>query len=82
MDLVTPAPSVDATDDDARDSRSGRSDRDRGTDREHRPAPVEELFSPDGPDRLAFDAEMDRVVDELYRRIERRMRIERERRGL
>lgn len=91
MDLARPAPSVDRTTTDH--GRSGRDDRDPvgmtspetgtgGRDRTHRPAPVEELFAPGGPENPGFDAELDRVVDELYRRIERRMRIERERRGL
>jgi hypothetical protein len=90
MDLARPAPSVDRTRTD--DDRSGGDHRTGteastgretdGRDRTHRSAPVTELFAPGGPENPGFDAEMDRVVDELYRRIERRMRIERERRGL
>lgn len=82
-ELISPAPTVDGTaaDEDRSWTRDRQSDHTSESRRTHRPAPVEELFVPGGPD-MGADAELDRVVDKLYRRIERRLRIERERRGL
>jgi hypothetical protein len=37
---------------------------------------------PEGSETLSMDADVDRVVDVLYRRLERKLRIERQRKGL
>jgi len=89
LHVKQPAPRVDAT---HREARSGpryeqrpgeserRADESRGTDPVERA--VEDAFFGQGSDLSAYDAEVDRVVDRLYREVERKMRIERERRGL
>ncbi|MEF8851050.1 MAG: hypothetical protein V5A44_03445 [Haloarculaceae archaeon] len=43
---------------------------------------VEAAFFGRGTGLSAYDSEIDRVVERLYREVERKMRIERERRGL
>jgi hypothetical protein len=86
LDVKRPAPTVDVTSRSRRDGPDERpppGDGDRGsasTERGERA--VEEAFFGNGPDPLASDAEVDRVVDRIYRKVERKMRIERERRGL
>jgi len=97
LDIKQPAPRVDATrrdtgsgpqyetrpDDGGRGGgrdRGGRRGAGRDTDGVGRA--VEEAFFGQGSDLTAYDAEIDRVVDRLYREVERKMRIERERRGL
>ncbi len=88
LDIRRPAPTVDATRRDevtrapADDRRPEReADRSRDTDHEMEGA-IEEVFSRHGSDLTAYNSEVDRVVDRLYREVERKMRIERERRGL
>jgi hypothetical protein len=68
------------------DQRAGRDERGRASE-PRRAADgieraVEDAFFGQGSDLSAYDAEIDRVVDRLYREVERKMRIERERRGL
>jgi hypothetical protein len=94
LDIRRPAPRVDATRgehqsgprDERRPEESGQ-----GTRRESsgvRPTggdlgrAVEEALFRGGSDLSAHNTELDRVVDRLYRQVERRMEIERERRGL
>jgi hypothetical protein len=94
LDIRRPAPRVDATRGESqagpryerRPEESGQ-----GTRRESggvRPTgggverAVEEALFREGSDLSAHNAELDRVVDRLYRQVERRMEIERERRGL
>ncbi|PSQ19187.1 hypothetical protein BRD00_02785 [Halobacteriales archaeon QS_8_69_26] len=68
---------------DGRTERQSRSvDPGEGESTEDVSPGVDELLSPEGPELLAYDADVDRVVDRLYRELERKMRIERERRGL
>ena len=91
MHVKQPAPRVDATHREAStgpsyEQRPGENGPDRGaraprgTDAVEQA--VESAFFGQGSDLSAYDAEVDRVVDRLYREVERRMRIERERRGL
>jgi hypothetical protein len=91
LHVTEPAPRVDATRREATsgpryEQRTGRDERGsgdeprRGTDAVERA--VEAAFFGQGSDLSAYDAEIDRVVDRLYREVERKMRIERERRGL
>jgi hypothetical protein len=92
LDVRRPAPTVDAT---RRDEQRGPRYEERPDDVGHERADsgarratgdpveraVEDMFR-QGSDLSAYDAEIDRVVDRLYREVERKMRIERERRGL
>lgn len=91
MHVKRPAPRVDAThrestpgpryDQRAGESVPGRDDRSRrGGDAVERA--VEEAFFGRGSGLSAYDSDIDRVVNRLYREVERKMRIERERRGL
>lgn len=94
LDIRRPAPRVDAT---AGETQSGpryeRRPGDGGQGARQasdgvRPTgggverAVEEALFREGSDLSAHNAELDRVVDRLYRQVERRMEIERERRGL
>jgi|GEM_PF-2545101 len=94
LDIRQPAPRVDAT---RGESQAGpryeRRPEESGQRTRHesggvRPTSggveraVEEALFREGSDLSAHNAELDRVVDRLYRQVERRMEIERERRGL
>ncbi len=91
MHVKRPAPRVDAT---HRESTPGRRHEQRagesvpGRDDESRRGgdaverAVEEAFFGQGSGLSAYDSDIDRVVNRLYREVERKMRIERERRGL
>lgn len=94
LDLHRPAPTVDATrgeevarqepperDTEPRsDQRSGtRPKGDVGTEAERA---IEETFLGSGSEPSVYSADVDRIVDRLYREVERKMQIERERRGL
>ncbi|NGM68008.1 hypothetical protein G6M89_03090 [Natronolimnobius sp. AArcel1] len=58
--------------------QSNRHGHNRTADRDQRPA----VDLPWGEESVQFDADVDRIVDRLYRKLERKQRIERERRGL
>jgi hypothetical protein len=98
LDVKQPAPTVDATPRAGRPERRGQqspdqrpppredwpSDRGDGDERREDPPrrAVQDAFFDQGSELMASDAEVDRVVEKLYREVERKMRIERERRGL
>lgn len=69
--------------DPAESSPGDRADRgQRRQDRRRDPAVGGDLSVPDESGTLSMDADVDRVVDVLYRRLERKFRIERQRKGL
>lgn len=85
LDLKRPAPRVDATrqetDEQVREPRPAEPDRSSDLPDDAERAIREAFFEP-GAELSAHSSEVDRVVDKLYREVERRMQIERERRGL
>lgn len=96
LDIRQPAPRVDATRREQSGPRyetspdasaSGRTrdhtrGREQGRNGEGIDRAIEEAFFGQRSDLSAHSAEIDRVVERLYREVERRMEIERERRGL
>ncbi|MEF8776732.1 MAG: hypothetical protein V5A43_09565 [Haloarculaceae archaeon] len=94
LDLHRPAPTVDATrgEEIARqgpperetgpraDRRSG--DREEGGGGTEAERAIEETFLGNRSEPSVYSADVDRIVDRLYREVERKMQIERERRGL
>jgi len=81
LTVKTLAPRIDVTRRDIthRDTgQGGQGSQSRGTER----AGVDEIVSAGGPERSPYPSDIDRVVEKLYREIERKSRIERERRGL
>ncbi len=79
-DAATSAADTGATSADAADVSARTADR-PSTDAA--PAPdIDDVFGPGGTEFPSFDADVDRIVDRIYKELERKMRIERERRGL
>lgn len=81
LTVKTLAPTVDVTHREQRRDITHRSEPDRQSAGATRGG-LDELVSGDGPERSKYPSDVDRIVEKLYREIERKSRIERERRGL
>ncbi|PSP60053.1 hypothetical protein BRC73_04130 [Halobacteriales archaeon QH_7_66_37] len=82
LTVKTLAPRIDATqrEESTRDVTRRSREQERGAG--EREQDLEELLSGSGIDASPSSTQVDRLVEKLYRKLERKMRIERERRGL
>ena len=82
LTVKTLAPRIDATqrEESTRDVTRRSREQERGAG--GREQDLEELLSGSGIDASPSSTQVDRLVEKLYRKLERKMRIERERRGL
>lgn len=87
LDVKRSAPRVDATREES--TEQVRADRDRRPGPERPPRgpeeaeqAIQEVFFESGTGLSPHNSAVDRIVDKLYREVERRIEIERERRGL
>ena len=78
---LEPTKRIDPTETPPGGDRAGR-DRTNQSRRPDRVAGGGDVSLPEGSETLSMDADVDRVVDVLYRRLERKLRIERQRKGL
>ena len=78
---LEPTKRIDPTETPPGGDRAGR-DRTNQSRRPDRVAGGGDVSLPDESGSLSMDADVDRVVDVLYRRLERKLRIERQRKGL
>ncbi len=82
LTVKTLAPRIDVTRREEPERDVTHRSRERGRDAGGSVQDIDEFLPGSGIDAGPSNAEMDRLVEKLHRRIERKMRIERERRGL
>jgi len=84
LTVKTLAPRIDATqrEEPTRDITQRTHEQERGPGGREQDLPLEEMLSGSGIDPSPSSAQIDRLVEKLHRKLERKMRIERERRGL
>jgi hypothetical protein len=82
LTVKTLAPRIDVTRREEPEREATHRSREQGRGAGGRAPDVDELLPGTGIDAGPSNAEMDRLVEKLHREIERKMRIERERRGL